>query len=54
MILLVACMSSGLGSLRFEGFCCCDVVLDELGIDAGVVTGFTKGSKSLCSLRKAR
>lgn len=51
---LVACMSSGLGSLRFEGFCCCDVVLGKLGVDEGVGTGFTKGSRSLCSLRKAR
>lgn len=54
MILLVACMSSVLGCLRFEGFCICDVVLGKLRVDEGVGTGLTKGSKSLCSLKKAR
>ena len=53
MILLVACISSVLGCLRFEGFCICDVVLGKLGVE-GVGTGLTKGSKSLCSLKKAR
>ena len=47
MILLVACMSSGSGSLRFVGLCCCGIALCKFGDVEGICTGLTKGSRSL-------